>query len=176
MGRGSRRCALLAVPLAALALVAAGCGGGSDDGDAGATSVAATTEPTVASAAQEFRELTDTTNATLTDINARIQAADAGSDWDGLADAFDDYAATLATARTGLLAIDFPDAVRDEADGLIASAEKTRLVTNTMAAGARARTLSRAGVQVFVKAITELSGRSTALRVALGLPPAPKAG
>lgn len=73
----------------------------------------------------------------------------------------------------GIRAIDFPGAVQEQADDLAASAEKTRLITVDLADSARARDVDRADVTRFVSAITELSDGSTALRAALGLPPAP---
>lgn len=170
----TRFCTLLALPLVLLGLAAAGCGGDSGDEGGDTTTAAAPADPAIA--ARAFRGLTEGLNARLTTINARIQAGAEADDWDGLAQGFDDYAATLRAAREGLQAIDFPEAVQEEADDLAASAESTRLISVSLATGARARDVDRAAVQSFATAITELSRRSTALRAALGLPPAPEPG
>ena len=176
MRRNRRGGLALGLVLAALSLTAAGCGGGGA-ADTGGTATAAAgipaTGPGIEAARAEYLALTTRTNATIASINERLTAAEKSGDWDTLAAGFGDLADTLADARSGVQAIDFPEPVRQQADQVVASAATARALSRELAASARTHRLDRARIAAWAAALAEASGRSAALRSALGLPAVP---
>jgi hypothetical protein len=160
-GRGRAwRVALSAIAIVTVAACASADGATTDRGQA----------PSRADAASAYLALVGPLNARLRDIGERV---DARPDLDAMADISRDYADVQDAFHDGLLALDVPAELRDEADAAADAAD--RVADLDRAAAARPADAQRIGAQLS-QALDNQRVWLGRLRDGLGLGPVPMGG
>jgi hypothetical protein len=174
----------LVVPLTAVTLAGAACGGGDDGSGAERTATVretapartiAPTEATLAQAAREYSALVDPLRARVRAINSQLQGAAADDDPSAAARGLNDYADLADDLRDGLLEIDFPPEARQQADELVSAVTKSGADARHAAAVVDDPSAVRIALAQWGSSLGEMSRRAAILRETLGLPPAPTA-